>query len=180
MAAEVIDQFRDASNQQLVNAGDSTNTAVRVNIVAGGGGGSGTSTVVQGTASNLNATVVGTVSAVQSGAWSVSVTGTATTLNAKSTTVSAPAQATIGTTAGTALASNASRLNYFIQNTGITVLKFTYGTTNPTATAYHFALQPGTATDDAKGWSVSDDIWRGQINVISAATGGQYVVAELT
>jgi hypothetical protein len=42
MAEQVIDQFRDASNQQLVDAGDSTNTAIRVNIVAGGGtGGTG-------------------------------------------------------------------------------------------------------------------------------------------
>ena len=142
MAQQVIDQFRDATTQQLVDAGDATNTAIRVNVVAGGGTSSGgggvqykvtssvgtasatgnvilgmatsgtvlaptatpfanstalaveivdasgnqitsfgtsTTTVVQGTASNLNATVVGTVTAVQSGTWAVTVSGTATT-----------------------------------------------------------------------------------------------------
>lgn len=75
MAIEVIDQFRDATNQQLVNAGDSTNTAVRVNVVQTvGGTGVGTSTVVQGTASDLNATIVGTVTASQGGAWTVTTT----------------------------------------------------------------------------------------------------------
>src|SRR5579864_6342395 len=129
MATEVIDQFRDNTNNQLVNAGDSTNTAIRVNVIktvggTGGGGadvqypvgtapstatgnvilgiattgtvlaptatpfanstaiaveivdasgnqitsfGTSTTTVVQGTASNLNATVVGTVTSVPSG-----------------------------------------------------------------------------------------------------------------
>jgi hypothetical protein len=107
-------------------------------------------------------------------------TGTQSGINVKSTVVTAPAQSTIGTTAGTALASNASRLGYFLQNTGITVLKCSYGSTNPTQSAYHFALKAGTATDDANGWMVYDDIWRGQVNIISTAAGGLYVVTELT
>jgi len=59
MAQEVIDQFRDASNNQLVNAGDSTNTAIRVNVVAGGGtstGGGGTQYKVTSSVGTASAT----------------------------------------------------------------------------------------------------------------------------
>lgn len=98
----------------------------------------------------------------------------------KSSTASTPAQTSIGTTAGVVLSSNANRKRFSIQNTGTTILRFTFGGTNPTGTAYHFALAPGTVADDATGAFFADDLWTGDVRGVSSASGGTAVITELT
>lgn len=98
----------------------------------------------------------------------------------KSSTASAAAQATISTVAAQAIAANSNRKKLLIQNTGLTVLKFVYGAGTPTQTAYHFALAACGGADDGSSPLYVDDTWTGAVQVISSASGGTYVITELT
>jgi hypothetical protein len=93
---------------------------------------------------------------------------------------STPAQTSIGTTAALVLGANAKRKGLVIQNTGTTVIKLTYGPELPTQTVYHFALGAGTAADDGKGGSWTDDAWVGAVNAVSSGAGGTFVITEIT
>ena len=96
-------------------------------------------------------------------------------------TVSVPAQGSISTTAGTALADNPGFIGTrTIQNTGATVLKITLGSTVPTQTVYHYALAACTTGDDGKGGAWFSDTWSGPVQIISDAVGGTYVAAEIS
>jgi hypothetical protein len=93
-------------------------------------------------------------------------------------TCSTPAQTTIGTTAAVILAANPKRKGVFIQNTGATVIKLAFGSTDPTQTVYHAALGAATGADDGTGGSWSDDAFVGVIRAISSGVGGTFVLAE--
>jgi hypothetical protein len=94
--------------------------------------------------------------------------------------VSTPAQGSISTTAGQAVAANALRRGLVIQNTGATVLKICLGSATPTQTVYHVALAACTAGDDGKGGAYFDDAWTGAVQIISDASGGTYVLTEIS
>lgn len=91
-----------------------------------------------------------------------------------------PAQTTIGAVAAQIAARNEKRKGLVIQNTGTTVLKFNYGSTNPTQTVYHFALKACSAADDGTGGVWLDDNWIGPVQGISSAGGGTFVLLEVT
>lgn len=105
---------------------------------------------------------------------------TLTVAIAGSSTSTAPAQTSVGTAAVSLLASNASRKRAIVQNTGTTVIKIALSSTDPTQTAYHIALAPGSAADDGKGGVLIEEKWTGQIKAISSLAGGTVVVTELT
>ena len=93
--------------------------------------------------------------------------------------VSTPAQTSIGTTAALFLVANPKRKGLIIQNTGATVLKFTFGTVNPTQTVYHISLGAATVADDGTGATYFESSWVGRINVISSGAAGQFIYAEM-
>lgn len=93
---------------------------------------------------------------------------------------STPAQTTIGAAAAQIVARNVKRKGLIIQNTGTTIIKVTYGSTNPTQTVYHVALAACTAADDGKGGILIDDNWIGPMQGISSAGGGTFVLTEIT
>jgi hypothetical protein len=93
---------------------------------------------------------------------------------------STPAQTSIGTTAAVILAANQKRKGLFIQNTGTTVIKLTFGATLPTQTVYHVALAASTSADDGKGGVYVDDATVTAVNAISSAAGGTFVLTEFT
>lgn len=93
---------------------------------------------------------------------------------------STPAQTTIGAAAAAVVARNEKRKGLVIQNTGTTILKFNYGTTDPTQTVYHFALKACSVADDGTGGVWLDDNWIGPVRGISSAGGGTFVLLEVT
>lgn len=93
-------------------------------------------------------------------------------------TVTAPAQTAVGTTAGEILVANTNRRGLMVQNTGTTVIKLSLGTTDPTQTAYHIALKAGSAANDGLGGVYIDDQWLGAVRAISSAAGGTIVITE--
>lgn len=97
----------------------------------------------------------------------------------QSSTASAPAQTTVGTTAGQVLAANTSRKRMMFQNVGTTVIKLAFGAT-PTQTAFHVSLAPGGTAGDGSSRMYTDDMWTGAVQAISSASGGLLVVTELT
>lgn len=97
----------------------------------------------------------------------------------QSNTSSAPAQQTVGTTAGSILAANANRKRLRIQNTGTTRIKLGFGQT-PTQTAYHVCLPACGSADDGTSPPLIDEVWTGAVNAISSLAGGTVVVEEDT
>ena len=103
-------------------------------------------------------------------------------------TASTPAQTSVTGAAGIVLNANAAtstnptggRKGFTIQNTGTTILYFTYGATNPTTTAYHIALAACTAANDGTGGIFDEDAWTGVVRAISSAAGGTCVITEFT
>ena len=78
-----------------------------------------------------------------------------------------PEVLTIGTTFVTALAANDNRQSFILQNNGATNLFLVFMRSTPAQNAttnYHIKLIPGQAA--------TSDMWKGQIDVISNATGG--------
>jgi hypothetical protein len=94
--------------------------------------------------------------------------------------VSTPAQTSISDTAGVVLAANPKRKGVMIQNTGTTVLKFTFGDTSPTSTVYHVALKACSSANDGTGGVYMDDACTLTVRGISTPTGGTAVIAEFT
>lgn len=94
-------------------------------------------------------------------------------------TVSAPAQTSVGTTAGLVLPANDKRKGFWIQNTGITTIKLTFGLTQPTQTVYHVALKAGSGADDGSGVAYLEAGWVGPVNAISSGAGGTCVITEV-
>lgn len=97
---------------------------------------------------------------------------------ANASIASAPVQTVTGA-AAILFTANALRRSFTIQNTGIVAVNITYGAVNPTATAYHFALAPGTIADDGKGSFYVDDQWDGEVRIFSSAPGS-IVAMEIT
>ena len=96
-------------------------------------------------------------------------------------TASTPAQGSISTTSGTAIADNPGFIGTrSIVNTGTTVLKITLGSTAPTQTVYHYALAACTSGDDGKGGAWFSDTFSGPVQIISDGSGGTYVTAEIS
>lgn len=93
--------------------------------------------------------------------------------------VSAPAQTSVGTTAGLVLFENPKRKGFIVQNTGTTVLKFTFGATLPTQTVYHLALKACTGADDGTGAAYFEASWVGTVNAVSSGAGGTCVITEI-
>ncbi len=98
----------------------------------------------------------------------------------KASTVSAAAQTSQGTTAAQILASNASRKQFMVQNTGTTVIKLSFSGTDPTATAYHVALAACAGADDGSGGTYISDLYTGVVKAVSSASGGTLVVTEIS
>lgn len=93
-------------------------------------------------------------------------------------TVSAPAQTSVSDTAGLVLSANQKRKGFTVQNTGTTIIKLAFGSTNPTQTVYHVALAACTGADDGLGGLYVDDAFVGEVRAISSAAGGTMVIAE--
>ena len=91
-----------------------------------------------------------------------------------------PAQTSIGAAAAQVAAVNRKRKGLIIQNTGTTVLKFTFGTGTPTQTVYHFALKACSAADDGTGGIILEENWIGPVQGISSGAGGTFVLTEIT
>jgi hypothetical protein len=96
-----------------------------------------------------------------------------------STTASAPAQQTVGTSSVSVLASNTARKQCQIVNTGTAVVYLGLGQT-PTSTAYHVALSGCTTANDGTGGTYLTDLWKGAVNAIGITSSGTIVVTELT
>lgn len=94
--------------------------------------------------------------------------------------ISTPAQTAISTTAGIVLAANAKRKGFWAQNTGTTVIYLSFGLVMPTGTAYHMALGACTAGNDGTGGVYFESNWVGQLNALSSAPGGTFILVEIT
>lgn len=99
--------------------------------------------------------------------------GSVTATPPKAATANTPA---IVTSAGNALVANAARNSWAIQNLGTNVLYVRMGASASTS-VFHFALAPGSANDDGRGASVSDDTYTGIVSV--AGTSPRFTVSEL-
>ena len=165
-----------------------------LNVVIQGGGGGGTASVDEtpfvagsssGTPIMAEDPTSGELLVLQTspGTRSLSVAGTLAVTPLTSSTASAAAQTTLGTSAATLLAANAARVGMIIQNTGTTRIFLTLGTGTPTATVHHVELPAcGTANDGSSpAWYGPPGLlWLGAIKGISSANGGTLVVTELT
>ena len=105
--------------------------------------------------------------------------GTITTAPVSSTTSNVPSQQTVTSTSGQILATNSSRKECTVVNTGTVAVYLGLGRT-PTSTAYHVALSACTSANDGTGGTYTSDIWKGAINAITASTSGTVVITELT
>lgn len=97
------------------------------------------------------------------------------TIPSPSTTANTPAIVTAA--ASDALAANAARKLWSIQNLGTNPLFVRLGTGATTA-LFHFVLKAGSANDDGSGGFMSDEIWKGIVSY--AGTSPRLVVTELT
>lgn len=89
------------------------------------------------------------------------------------------ATGSIFTTNGTAIASNANRIQWSIQNLATSSLYVRLGT-GASNTNFHVVLEGGTAQDDGKGGFFSNDKYTGAVSASgSADTTPRYVVSEL-
>lgn len=98
----------------------------------------------------------------------------------RSDIASAPAQLAQGTTAATIISANADRKGFTVQNTGTTVIKLAFGSTNPTQTAYHVALAACPVADNGLGGYYSDDTFTGDVRAISSGVSGTLVTLEVS
>lgn len=86
----------------------------------------------------------------------------------------------IVTSAGTAIAANAARGGWMIQNLGTNALFVLFGS-GASTTIFHAVLKGGTSSDDGLGASISQMqgvVYTGIITV--AGTSPRFVVTELT
>jgi hypothetical protein len=82
----------------------------------------------------------------------------------------------IGTSAATVISSNAARKSWGVQNLGTNTLYVRMGA-SASSSVFHFALAPGSGSDDGYGASVSDDVYTGDVSV--AGTSPRYTTYEL-
>jgi hypothetical protein len=94
--------------------------------------------------------------------------------------VSTPAETSVSDSAGVILVANAKRKGVIVQNTGTTILYLAFGSTNPTATAYHVALKASTGANDGTGGVYMDDACTLTLRALSSAAGGKCVITEFT
>ena len=90
-------------------------------------------------------------------------------------TITPTATPAIGTSAGTVLSANASRVRWYIQNLGTNPLFVRYGASAST-TVFHFVLNADSASDAGNGGKWTDNEWNGIVSV--AGTSPRYVVWE--
>ncbi|HZG51696.1 MAG TPA: hypothetical protein VEZ40_06140 [Pyrinomonadaceae bacterium] len=83
----------------------------------------------------------------------------------------------IATATGDAIAANASRKSWSLQNVGTTPLFVRLGA-GASGTVFHFVLKPGTTDSDGLGALVGDDSYTGVVSVWG--TSPKFVVTELT
>lgn len=124
----------------------------------------------------------GTVNAHLRGIVKLLAAGISTT-EPVSSTATAPSQTTIGTSALTALAVNATRKGLNIQNQGTTVLKILLGSATPTQSNYTVALPACITANDGSSppWYGPPGVaWTGAVQWISSASGGLGEAIELT
>lgn len=93
---------------------------------------------------------------------------------------SIPVQTAIGVVAALVLSPNPMRKGFVIQNTGTTVVKLSFGSTDPTQTVYHVALAACDAADDGKGGVYFDDAYTGAVRAISSGAAGTFLISEFT
>jgi hypothetical protein len=160
---------------------DGSNVTQPVSGTVTANAGTGNFTVVQTTASNLNATVVGIgtagtpsggVLSIQgvSGGQAVSVTGFVTTNKATTSNVTSVVGATSNTVV---LASNANRVFATIYNATNVIMYAKMGVT-ASLTSYSLEIFPGSY------WEVPND-WTGEIDAVWASSvTGSCLVTELT
>jgi hypothetical protein len=96
----------------------------------------------------------------------------------QSSTSSSPAATSVSNTSGSILASNASRKECVVANTGTTPVYLGLGQA-PTTSAYHICLAACATANDGTGGIFTSDIWVGAINAICSVSG-TVVVTELT
>lgn len=89
--------------------------------------------------------------------------------------VSDPIQIITGA-ASVILIDNVFRRSFTVQNTGTAVVTITFGSIDPTATVYHFALSPGSVDDDGKGTFYTDDQWTGEVRAFSSSPSSVVVM----
>lgn len=100
-----------------------------------------------------------------------------------SNTASSSAQVTIGTSPLTALAANANRKGFSIQNQGTTILYILLGAGTVSNTNYTFALPACGVNNDGSSSTFlgfAGVVWTGIISWISSASGGLGTAVELT
>jgi hypothetical protein len=81
------------------------------------------------------------------------------------------------TTAGTALAANADRKSWSVQNLDTDVLYVRLGGAAST-TVFHYLLKGCTVADDGLGGIIIDDSWTGLVSV--TGTTPRFIVSELS
>jgi hypothetical protein len=111
------------------------------------------------------------------------VSGSFSTTPATSNTATSPSQTTLGTTAATALAANAARKGFSIQNGGLTRIKVLLGAATPTQSNYTVSLPAGGSTNDGSSPVYNGPanlIWTGAVQWISDAPGGLATAVEYT
>lgn len=123
-------------------------------------------TLTNGQVDNLQLTADGSLK--------VSTTTTAVVEAAKTSTIS---NYTIGTAAGTAVASNAARKDFFVQNLGTNPLFVKFGATASTS-SFNVILAAATAQDNGSGGSTSWDGYTGEVSV--AGTSPRFIAWERT
>lgn len=111
------------------------------------------------------------------------IAGSLSVTPATSAAATASSQTTLGTTAATAIAANAARKGFSIQNQGTTVLKILLGNGTPTQANYTVALPAcGVANDGSSRpyTGLPGVVWTGAVQWISSAAGGLGEAVELT
>lgn len=91
---------------------------------------------------------------------------------------SAPSVLTVGIVSISILAANTSRGLLTIQNVGTTIIYLNFGLVVATTTLFHFALKPGTITDDGLGAILISDEWKGDVQGVSSGVGGLLAIME--
>lgn len=98
----------------------------------------------------------------------VSIASTVIVDSLNATSANAPSAQSVSTSSGQILASNSSRKQFLVVNTGVNAVYLGLGQT-PTATAYHVALSPCLTANDGTGGTFLSNLWTGAINAIAAA-----------
>lgn len=169
---------------QLTSLSIDDNGNLRVTTAGGGGGGTsssfGSPLPATGTAAGVEDPSGDMVALQVDGSGNLKVAGSLTVTPITSTAASVPAVNTVGTTAEVAIAANANRKRLVLVNAGTTALKYYLGASDPDQDNYHFAQPAGGSANDGSRAPYIDDMWKGEVRVISDAAGGLCLASELT